>query len=1471
MSAPRYHYYFNVRAALALTVIGLAMAIGLYYLWGYQETRLLRIALKQVEGFRDAAEGEESAEQRSRDYDLALRHLNQYLAYRPDDPDALEIQAKLLEKGINNPNDLLNPTAVYEHLLRIEPDGPRAQEARRRLADLYIRHSDFARADAAFARFRPVSPQDIGQQLKYYPAELRLDQLLDPRAVPRVDDAEAHRLRGMALEGQIVRLKEGQIAQSRPVLVEVAGKKVPKMVTVDGRQVEEKVDLTELAISEYRAALERDPGDLIAAQRQANLLFNHKKDPEAARRVLDDLLKARPDSLEVRLIRHEFAKAFRDNRAVTEEIEAAAKIAPDNIAVIVKAAEDALKAGPGGTAEARRWIDKVPEHARNQVPVLAMRGTIALAEGKSAEAVELWQKALEESKGSDAELSWRMAYLLLELRRDDEASKHVSQYQRLAGDKSPFFQVLAAIQSERKGKFGDAINLLEMARDRVPPDLQEIVRGALGRCQQAQGDRLAAERTFREGIELQPGSAKLRQALASLLMDARPEDAEREVVEALGSFPNDPTLLVLLARARFLKQMSRPPAGRNWNDFDAAFTRAAEVSPRAPALAMMRADRLASDGGIDPAIAYLKEVVAKDPTNTQVVIALAEGLSKQGRADEALQALDRASAPGAVGDRAPIRIERARLLTAMGRGREAREQLIRDVDALPAVDQSEVRRAFGLLSVSQGDRGASRDALAEWSRMLPDDPTPKFALLELSIEANDEAAIRAQIDSLRRHAEKDEPVWRLAQARERLWQRSRPDRSKKDQAALLQEAADLVESVLRDHKAHPTATWLRAIVQEERGELEQAANSYLQVWTSQGNSTALARLIELLTRLGRKDRLAELRRSDTTNLIAQFEAHAFLRAGDKAEAARVVEESLQAQAGAPTWQVAMLDLLGDDAKAEAALRAKAEQQSELEPWLVLIRYQASHGLSQSLPQSIAQAKKSVKTDRPNLLEAQCLWAAADQSAAEKAFEKAIGLAPDDRDVQLIASQFFQEIGRMDIAEECLRRILTINPEDRPVTRQLALVLSVRDDRPDWKRAIELLGPEDPANDTNEERLTRAVVLMRSEDPALWKQAMERLDSLIADLPTDNTVATTARELLTRLLIAKGQFDQARRVAAISAKSGANPTAIALYAETLFQTNETAALEEQLRRLMTSAQGMAYEANLRARLIKKQAEPGRAAGLLEEAYGAREDTPGAERFGREAFQMLIEMGPEAIGNAERLGRRLASKNPALSWMPAWVLHRKDASEEALALCERSIQANQVPTDLVNTCRIVVETAVASRGNPKVIEKADELLATAILRTPVPDDLLVMKAMIAHLRQDYEEEVRLYKVILAHKPLNPVVTNNIAWTLSEGLKQPNEGLEVIDKLIKVAGRDPECLDTRGMILMRLGRYKEAFDDLQEAVKAAPTGTRQFHLALACKKLGKHDEARKAIEEALKAGLTPATVEPIERADFEALTKL
>lgn len=67
------------------------------------------------------------------------------------------------------------------------------------------------------------------------------------------------------------------------------------------------------------------------------------------------------------------------------------------------------------------------------------------------------------------------------------------------------------------------------------------------------------------------------------------------------------------------------------------------------------------------------------------------------------------------------------------------------------------------------------------------------------------------------------------------------------------------------------------------------------------------------------------------------------------------------------------------------------------------------------------------------------------------------------------------------------------------------------------------------------------------------------------------------------------------------------------------------------------------------------------------------------------------------------------------------------------------------------------------------------------------------------------------------------------------------------------------------------EQAVEDLEEAVKLEPNSTHHYHLAQAYKKLGRETDFRKSLDEARRAGLSPTTIDPVERAEVEALIKL
>jgi tetratricopeptide (TPR) repeat protein len=1508
VSAPRIRYHLNVRAALILTVVGMVLAMGLYVGGEYQQDRVLGSAMDQVRKFKDDADKEKDPRQRAQGAGLALRHVNQYLASRPNDPDALEIQAQILY----DQNDIRSALQAYEHFLRVAPAGRRAQKARLRLAELNIRVSLAYSND----RLSELMPEKKVENLRYHAAELLTDQWLDPKSRPRVeaagkadkaeaerlrkeeraDEAEAHRLRAFALQSQIIEGKTFRhVKDGQGNVVPVRDKDGKVVKDRNGRVVVEEIDLLDYAIREYQAALELTPKDVQAASLLAVLLADKKKDKDAARKVLDDLLAARPEDVDARLARYVFFKHDQDDAAAAAELKAAAEQAPENLGVIVTAAMDALRGNQRDTALARQWLEKIPKEARNQL--FSLEGWIDYLERNRVGAVNAWSKGLERSGGTDANLTWQLATVQLELGHDAEAAELVEQYRRLVPEDSPKLKWLEALQDERAGRFSRAVERLESLREKKSfEDIKEQVYLVLGRCQEAQGDREDAANSYQEALKIAPGSVATRLTLAQLLMadTRRPEEGVKGAIDVIeqgmATNPDDPALLVALVGARLHQQLrqkkARPAQRNNWADFDAAFKRAAAAAPGSPQLAQWHAERLAAADQMDQAARVLDEAVTKAPKSAELALELAKSLTRQGHPDQALRILDQAMSPQAAGDRGNLRSERARIMAGLGRGREALAGLVRDVGKIPDAERAEVWNTLILLCQIYEDRDSTRDAYTEWARQLPRDPRPRLAMMELDIAAHkDEKTILEHIRAFDPGKDKDGPrdrnelILSLAQARERLWRRTLDKTEAKAKAALLKEADALVEGALKNDAFHPLALMLKGQILEQEGNLGKAIDTYTRAW-ERGSPDALLRLVDILTRPGlarpsRKEELDQLRHADPTLQLNQIVAKAFIRNHDPAEAIRIVEESVGERHEARPWHAEIYKLLGSSDKAESVLRILAEQQPErLEAWLALLQYQAGHNRGQAVAATVAEIKKRIKTDRPELLEAQCLVAVADQAGADKAFDEALRRYPDDRRVLLTAAQYFETKGRNDRAEACRRHAVGLDSSDRTAARQLAITLSARPK--DWAAALALLGPEGPPNDTPEDRLARGVVLARSADAAQRQQGIDRLDALAADLPPGNDLAIAARDFLVKVLLVVGNADRASRIASISARTGGDPAAVALYAEALLMNKQFDVAETEINRLAKIDPGNAYEAHLRVRLIQgrshlKRDQTGQSAATLEQAYLDREDSGDGEAFGREVFALLIAMGPDAREVAERVGLRLARKNPALSWMPATVLAGRGARDDALNLCRTAAQAATNPGDLREAGRIALEVAVASRVESSALDRAHAVLDTALGHTPDADDLLVMKAMIEHLQGHYDREVRLYRAILTRQPRNSVVLNNLAWALSEGLNQPAEGLEKIDDLIRLVGRQVEYLDTRGVILMHMGRFDPAIKDLEEVVRSEPTGAHLFHLAQVYHKAGRDSDCRTSMAQARKAGLTAAAIDPAERADFDALMKL
>jgi len=114
----------------------------------------------------------------------------------------------------------------------------------------------------------------------------------------------------------------------------------------------------------------------------------------------------------------------------------------------------------------------------------------------------------------------------------------------------------------------------------------------------------------------------------------------------------------------------------------------------------------------------------------------------------------------------------------------------------------------------------------------------------------------------------------------------------------------------------------------------------------------------------------------------------------------------------------------------------------------------------------------------------------------------------------------------------------------------------------------------------------------------------------------------------------------------------------------------------------------------------------------------------------------------------------------------------------------------------------------------------------------------------------EAIVEYEMILQQQPNNPSVLNNLAWLYNE-LENPIS-IRYAEKAVELSPDQPEITDTLGWILLQNGQPERALSLLQQAAVMAPHITDiRYHLVLAYVQNGHYDKARRELETLLNSG--------------------
>ncbi len=1336
---------------------------------------------------------------------LALGYLGRYLELKPNDLDALDLKAEILAATAQEIYQAQAAVPIHQQILG--KDAGR-QETRRRLLVLTLRLPGRAKEAETLAR-----------------------ELIRRGA----DDAEAHRLLANALQ----------------------------LLGEDG-----DTKALQEACREYEQAEKRAPGDVAGGERLAMLYKNQLNNEAKAREVLDQLVANNQKSPEklaaAHLARARFFNSFTEADRVRTEIDQAVQADPKSLEARLMAAQTASIRGD--IPAARAHLAAIPESDRDSLRVKTVAGIVDLREHRLDDTVESWRAGLLQTGGNDADLTFSLAQFLLFIGRTQEAEPLIDQYQRLAGGDEPnsYYHYLHAFALLKKSRSDEALKELEGIVYKSDKQLEPVVYKLIGECHEALRDEEKALAAYRKASDLLPNLGDSWLAIARILWPKHHGEAIDTLELGLKAVPGEPRLLGAEIQYLWLQQMEQPAAQRSWSDVEKAIERARKVAPGALEVLLAEADVLFSREQYEALDTLLRDATKANPKVVPLWTTRAKFLSRRGQTAEALKVIDQALADA--GPSALLIESQAALLLSLGHIREARAAMEKGLDIVPAYQKAELWRALGDFHTGRNDLIAARKAFQEYAKLVPDKPEPHIQLVDLAIALGDEAGVRAEAEALKAVGGPKSPYARVARIQELLQIKPKEPLSPRDAADRLQEAGRLAHEIEADNPRLPLGYSFEGQVLEKQGNLDGAIKAYRRAVDLGGGQSALAPLVDLLIREGRDDELDRLRKETAVVAprIDRLSVAQALKTGNKDRAERLADQLVKGDAGAldaRLWQAQVLRALGRPEKAEAALQTLTTQQpTETGPWIQLLMLQVYQRRLDDAVKTVDAMRKHAKAEFPELLWAQCYRVAEDYPRADEFYREALRKWPDQLPVRIAVITYCEQTNRRAEAERMLRKVVENDPALTWATHRLALSLaSHTGDLGAWSEALRLVGSGPKSDDNPDDRLVRAKVYMEGPEPRHREQALTILEQLQNELPQSPVV----HELMARIHSSFGRRAEALKHAEIAAGPNGTPEAILLYTKILLDGNALDDAEKQLARLIELDPHSLPVAEMRARILIAKNQKQEAASVLEQTSVERLKTLQDLPTGQKMIALLVSL--KAFDSAERVARLVGKLGiQGECTMAEYLAMHGPAghdAEEAAAILESVAKNDGAPE--AGTSALVL--ASVPKADPRWAALAEKFLTAARQKAPNSIDLIQKEAALRRLQGRYKEENQLYETMLTLKPRDYQFLNNMAWGLSEDLNDPRAGLKRINQALDKMGPQPHLLDTRAVILSRLGQYGEAITDLDTALRMSPSGAFYFHLARIYQKQGKTEEFHKARDRARAAGLIPEQLAPSERADW------
>jgi tetratricopeptide (TPR) repeat protein len=1236
------------------------------------------------------------------------------------------------------------------------------------------------------------------------------------------------------------------------------------------------------AVPWFEKAIQHAPAETANYVRLADLLRRRLDQPEKAAKVMDDLVKANPKSFRAYMARAGYRRDVQLLVEAAKDLASARQLAPHEPEVLL-AASDVARA-QDKLDDARKDLQEGIKQHPQDVRFYETLSALEQQAGRREDAVACLRKGLEaipneKSREMDRRaLLFNLCELLIQENTLKEAEDKIRDFRKQLdkeGVPPVLGDYLAARLKVEKREWVEGATALETVRPQLArsPELTMQINLLLARCYsqlQAYDQQLIA---YRRALEVDPLFVAGRVSLAGTLLTLGRTDEALAEYKRLTTLRNPPpSSWTMLATVQILRNLRLPSQQRDWQEVNETLNQATKAAPEDARVPVLRAEVLAAQGQSRKARELLEKAKDKHPKEPAFWIALANLTGADGKPGSAEAILKEARQQA--GDLVELRLAELGQLSKSdnSQARKCLADLEQSLGKLDPADQVRVVEGLANAYSRLSDTAKAKKLWTEFAKRQPNNLRARQVLFDLAVQDGNDHAMDEAVDGLYRIEGESGTLWRYGEAVRFVEQAKRGKKSN------LSRARTHVDKIAQLRPTWPAPYALAAEIYALEGNPEQAIKNCQKAIAQGANQpTVIRRLVQLL--------LERRRYEDAFQAIRELEDKIALSSDLERLAAEIALSTEAPERGLEFAQKAAdaddkdyrnhlwLGLLQSAArqkdKAEASFRRAVELGDKVpETWVMLTQFLARTGQKPAAEKVMEEAKKKLPPDQAGLALAYCYELVAPLARAEKEYEAALASKPDDALVLFNFATFHLRNRQFDKAEPFLRKL--IDPKCKASKEQVS-----------WARRVL---PIELASTGNYQNFQEALTLVeknlttdgatpenqRAKALVLATRAEHRQEAIKLLEEENSRQPLAAHELyaLARLYEAELDWPKAkdRMIGALASPGGQTAIYLASFVRDLLAHGEAAEAEIWVAKFEKIAPQSFSPIALRSLCLKAEHKNDDAAKLLK-AHAKDQDADRVTVAG-----LLEQVGdPAAAEEAFRQAVSESGKN-----MPAYIgfLFRQKRADAALDLCERAWKA--CPPESVASA-VVAGIRVAGPSETQLRRAENEILA-AIQRQPESIGLLLALGDLRQLQGRFQDAEALHRQVIALDPVNVIALNNLAWLMALRGGNGVEAQELIQRAIANAGTVAALLDTRGVVNLALGKYDDAIQDLEDAVRQQATGSRYLHLARA--QMQKLTAASDDDKEALRAkaadswrkaqslGLKPGNVHPLDRPAYGEL---